>query len=290
MRRDRGAAVLDFGGAVSATSESGAQADPWKALASGNGMLVSWEPAPTERRKADVGSGARTVDGVRNAARGRGRTRRGRSSREDRRGLFRVELPAGQVLQNLVPAVGGGFRGMTRAAGSARIAGQARLLPVGAAAVGVGTGVALGPLIGIMALTVGAEMLAQHQLQAKLDAILSAWKPSANILSSNSTHISRPPTKRCAPRQQRFLIRLKCPKPSDSAQQSLISGRSRTWHSDGSRNGSTRQRHWRTRAAQSTSTISAMTWESRYRRVGFCRLEHGSPVSRCWRSTAVPAS
>jgi hypothetical protein len=85
--------------------------------------------------------------------------------------LFRVELPAGQVLQNLVPAVGGGFRGMTRAAGSPGFTGHARLFPVGAAAVGTGTAVALGPAIGIVALTVGAEMLAQHQLRAKLDAI-----------------------------------------------------------------------------------------------------------------------
>lgn len=58
---------------------------------------------------------------------------------------------------------------MTRLGGSTKIASHAKLLPVcGAAA---GTAVALGPLLGIVALSVGAEMLANHQQEAKLEAI-----------------------------------------------------------------------------------------------------------------------
>src|SRR4051812_38315685 len=113
--QDRGAAVLDFGGAVVASSDSETQGDPWKALASGNGMLVSWEPAPTSGSRPTWGQvlapptpfATQLAHVVERTALG-GATTAGAQ-------LFRVELPAGQVLQNLVPAVGGGFRGMTRA-------------------------------------------------------------------------------------------------------------------------------------------------------------------------------
>lgn len=77
--------------------------------------------------------------------------------------------PPGQTVSNLIPAVGGGFRATTRVAGSAKIAGQAKLLPVAGGAAGVA--VALGPLLGIVALSVGADMLASHQQEAKLEAI-----------------------------------------------------------------------------------------------------------------------
>jgi hypothetical protein len=83
--------------------------------------------------------------------------------------LFHVELPTGQTIRSLVPAVGGGYRGMVRAAGSTKIAGQARLVPVSGAA--AGAGLALGPLIGLMALSVGAEMIAGRQQEKVLEAI-----------------------------------------------------------------------------------------------------------------------
>ena len=86
-------------------------------------------------------------------------------------GLYRVILPTGSVARELVPAVGGGFRGMVRAAGSTKIAGQARLVP---AAAGTGATIAAGPLIATVGLAVAGEMLAQHQMNKKLDAIKNA--------------------------------------------------------------------------------------------------------------------
>ncbi len=59
---------------------------------------------------------------------------------------------------------------MTRNA--SQITSHARLIPVGGAA--VGAGVALGPLVGLMALSVGAEMLARHQQDQQLAAIRRA--------------------------------------------------------------------------------------------------------------------
>src|SRR3954452_22803640 len=124
--KDRGAAVLDFGGAVSATSESGAQADPWQALASGNGMLVSWEPADTSSQRATWGQVlAPSTAFATQLAHVVERAGLGAAARTGAQ-LFTVELPPGQVLQNLVPAVGGGFRGLVRAPGSTQIAGHAR--------------------------------------------------------------------------------------------------------------------------------------------------------------------
>lgn len=85
-------------------------------------------------------------------------------------GLYRVVLPTGSTVRNLVPAVGGGFRGLVRGAGSAKIVGHARLIP---AAAGVGATVAAGPLIATVGLAMVGDMLAQHQLYKKLDLIKS---------------------------------------------------------------------------------------------------------------------
>lgn len=93
----------------------------------------------------------------------------GRSSSSE--GLYRVIMPTGSVARDLVPAVGGGFRGIVRGAGGAKIAGQVRLVP---AAAGVGATVAAGPLIATVGLAVAGEMLAQHQTQKKLGEIRSA--------------------------------------------------------------------------------------------------------------------
>ncbi len=86
-------------------------------------------------------------------------------------GLYRVILPTGAVARDLVPAVGGGVRGIVRAAGSTKIAGHARLVP---AAAGAGATLAAGPLIATVGLAVAGEMLAQHQMNKKLDAIEGA--------------------------------------------------------------------------------------------------------------------
>lgn len=95
-------------------------------------------------------------------------------------GLYRVIMPTGSVARDLVPAVGGGFRGIVRAAGSTKIAGQVRLVP---AVAGVGATVAAGPLIATVGLAVAGEMLAQHQTHKKLDSIknaLSVMQAKAN--------------------------------------------------------------------------------------------------------------
>src|SRR4051794_41864089 len=67
-------------------------------------------------------------------------------------GLYRLILPTGSVARDLVPAVGGGFRGMVRAAGSAKVAGHARLIP---ATAGAGAAGAAGALVGTRAPPVG---------------------------------------------------------------------------------------------------------------------------------------
>lgn len=86
-------------------------------------------------------------------------------------GLYRIILPTGSVARDLVPAVGGGFRGLARATGSTKIAAHVRLIP---AAAGTGAAVAAGPLIATVGLAVAGEMLAQHQMHKKLDTIQTA--------------------------------------------------------------------------------------------------------------------
>jgi hypothetical protein len=98
--------------------------------------------------------------------------------------LFRLELPTGSTLQNLVPAVGGGFRGLVRTADKTSITGHARLIPVAAGA--TGAGIALGPLVGLMALSVGAEMLGRHQQEKKLAAIHHGIKALKKALEENT--------------------------------------------------------------------------------------------------------
>lgn len=128
-------------------------------------MLVSW----CLDERADDASWGPALSGTSGLARNLLSVvdRSGGAPLQQAAALFRVELAAGQTLQSLVPAVGGGFRGMTRSA--TNITSHARLVPVTGAA--VGTGIALGPLVGLMALSVGAEMLARHQQDVQLAAI-----------------------------------------------------------------------------------------------------------------------
>jgi hypothetical protein len=160
-----GAAVVPVTGALTPAGTS-TELEPWRMLADGTGMLVAWEPAPSGVARwgstlaASSGLARQLVTVVERA---------GSKLPTAGETLFRLELPAGQTVSNLMPAVGGGFRGGTRLAGSTKIAGQARLLPVGGAA--AGTAVALGPLLGLVALSVGTNMLASQQQEAKLEAI-----------------------------------------------------------------------------------------------------------------------
>jgi hypothetical protein len=80
---------------------------------------------------------------------------------------FRVEFPPGFSAADLVPAANGGFRGLVQA-GHGRIGGQVRLLPARA-----GLPAALGPALGLMALTVITEMAAAAEQDRKLNAILT---------------------------------------------------------------------------------------------------------------------
>src|SRR4051794_26672825 len=160
-----GAAVVPVSGALS-PAENASDGEPWRMLADRSGMLVAWGPAPHGLVRwgtpvaASSGLARHLVTVVERA---------GSKLPTAGETLFRLELPAGQTVSNLIPAVGGGFRGMTRLAGSTQIANHAKLLPVGGAA--AGTAIALGPLLGIVALSVGAEMLANHQQEVKLEAI-----------------------------------------------------------------------------------------------------------------------
>jgi hypothetical protein len=161
-----GAVVVPVSGALAPAESSPEAREPWRMLADGTGMLVEWTPAPQGLARwgtplaASSGLARQLMTVVERA---------GSNLPATGETLFRLELPAGQTVSNLIPAVGGGFRGMTRLSGSTKIANHAKLLPVGGVA--AGTAVALGPLLGIVALSVGAEMLANHQQEVKLEAI-----------------------------------------------------------------------------------------------------------------------
>ncbi len=145
--------------------------DPWRLLVEHRAMLVTW----TESVERDPGRWGPALQGSSALARQLGgiveQAGQGRLVSTGAGTLFRLELPSGTTLQNLVPAVGGGFRGLVRSGGAPQIAGHVRLLPAVGAAGAVGAGVALGPLVALMALAVGSEMLARHQQDKKLKAI-----------------------------------------------------------------------------------------------------------------------
>jgi hypothetical protein len=138
--------------------------EPWRMLAEGTGMLVAWEPAPST--VANWGPALSATSGF---ARQLATVVQLAGAKLPAAGetLFRVQLPAGQTVSNLVPAVGGGSRAMTKVAGRNKFAGQATLVPV----TGAGAAAGLGPLLAVIALSAGAEMLASHQQDAKLKAI-----------------------------------------------------------------------------------------------------------------------
>jgi hypothetical protein len=84
--------------------------------------------------------------------------------------VFRVEFPPGFDASDLVQAVGGGFRGTVRVGGDAgRIGGQVRLLPGHP----MMRPALVGPMLGLMAVTVLAEMAAAAEQDRKLTAILT---------------------------------------------------------------------------------------------------------------------
>lgn len=161
-----GAAVVPIKGVIARPEDP--QDDPWRMLAERTGMLVTWEPSSGGHTSwgqtlAPTSAIARQLAAVVERS-GFQLATRGST-------LFRLQLPAGQTLSDLVPAVGGGFRGFTRAASSGHITGQARLVSVGGATAGGIAGLALGPVLGLLALSVATEMIAQKQQRDMLQAI-----------------------------------------------------------------------------------------------------------------------
>lgn len=134
--------------------------------------------------------------------------------------LFRLELPTGSTLQNLVPAVGGGFRGLVRTADNASLAGHARLIPVAA---GTGAAVTLGPLIGLMALSVGAEMLGRHQQDKKLAAIHQGVKALNKAVEENTRAQADSAEQALEQASAAILDRIEYPPRSDSVRHAKTS-------------------------------------------------------------------
>lgn len=155
------------------------QADPWELLARDQGLLVQWQPLPQPLGTSwgpTLSAGSELAKQLVTIAARAGAPAAIRSGAA----LFTLELPTGTTLQNLVPAVGGGFRGMVRSGSSAAIAGHGRLVPVAGTAAGVGAGIALGPLVALMALSVGADMLGRYQQDKKLELIHKGVTALAN--------------------------------------------------------------------------------------------------------------
>lgn len=138
--------------------------DAWRLLFEDRGLLLTWTKAPhstgdawgtalrgTSALSQQLGAVLSQAGGAVDASSGL---------------LCRLELPTGSTLRDLVPAVGGGYRGLVR--DSRGINGHARLhVHTGRAAAGVG----FAPLLGLLAVQVGTEMLARHQQERKLTYI-----------------------------------------------------------------------------------------------------------------------
>jgi hypothetical protein len=174
---DRGAAVIPLGGTMVGGAGGEPVAQPLELLADGTGMLLTWEPwsEQSQRWGAPLGAASGLARQLTTVV-----ERAGGLLSKSGETLFRVELPAGRTLSDLVPAVGGGFRNFFRNADGRSIAGHGRLIPVTGGAVGTSAVVALGPLLGLMAISVGADMLARRQQEAKLEAIEKALKRLEN--------------------------------------------------------------------------------------------------------------
>lgn len=140
--------------------------DPWRLLAEQRGMLVTWSAAPSgiDSWGPALQAGNAMSEHLARVLEQAGQSRPISSGPT----LFRIELPSGRTLHDLVPAVGGGYRGLVRAGGDPAIAGHVRLMPNTGQALKVAS---KGPMIALMALSVGAEMLARHQQDLKLEAI-----------------------------------------------------------------------------------------------------------------------
>lgn len=145
-----------------------AEQDPWQLLAGGDGMLVSWSDgaAPSGRPWGvplrATSTMAQQIRDIAHRAGGSGKVFvAGRT--------YRLEIPTGFGVEDLMGAVGGGLRATVRSHGSGRIAGQAKLIPL---AVRGGALAPFVPALALMALITAAEMAGGDAQEAKLTAIL----------------------------------------------------------------------------------------------------------------------
>jgi cellobiose-specific phosphotransferase system component IIA len=155
------AAVLPLDGRL-------AERDPWELLAAGDGMLLSWTdglPATGRAWGRPLRATSAMANQIREIAAGAGGPAKVLAAGR----VYRLEIPTGYGAENLMAAVGGGLRTAVRAPGSNRIAGHAKLVPM--ASKGRRLAVA-GPFLGLMALTIAAEMASGDAQDEKLTAIL----------------------------------------------------------------------------------------------------------------------
>lgn len=139
--------------------------NPWELLARGDGMVVSWADGPTNPGPA-WGAPLRATSALSRhitdiAARTGTPTVTGATRR------YRLEIPSGYGIDDLMGAVGGGFRTAVRGSGG-KIAGQATLVPLTSAGRRLA---AAGPMLGLMALTIAAEMAGGDEQNRRLAAI-----------------------------------------------------------------------------------------------------------------------
>ena len=153
---------------------------PAELVANGEAVTVSWSPLS----RTDIWSRwAAPLRGAAGLSQHLGQILKAAEPAATGQMLFRVVTPNGEPLRALVPAVGGGFRGMVRS--GTQISGHAKLIPVGSAGAGVAGAAALAPVIAVAALAVGAEMLAQHQQNLKLAAIAASVRTLTEEVQDN---------------------------------------------------------------------------------------------------------
>ena len=149
--------------------------DPWQLLASGDGMLVSWRdgvPAVGHAWGAPLRSTSVLARQLHEIT-----ARAGGPPTSPRRGrLYRLELPAGFGVEESMGAVGGGLRAAVRDPGSNRIAGQARLVPLASRA---GPLAFSGPALGLMALTIAAEMAGGELIGSRMSTTIASTRSVA---------------------------------------------------------------------------------------------------------------
>lgn len=135
------------------TTEVAEDADPWQLLEAGQAVAVERLDRVGNRSGTvfpATSSIARALQPVLGTFEGSGKN------------LYRVYLPTGASINDLVPALGGGYRGMVRNGKS--ISGHVRLVRAGVTTAKVGTAA-------VVAVAVAADYMAQRELSAKLEAI-----------------------------------------------------------------------------------------------------------------------